>query len=780
MALGDTSLLFRIKGDATDAVRALNQTQREANDLTGATSKLSGGLASLAGPAALVGAGIAAVGAAAVAGGVALFNLSKSAAEYGSAIFDATQKTGLGAETMSALKVAAEQSGSSFEGVTNAVAKFNVLIGNAATGNEKAQKILEQYGITARETQPALEQAITKIAQMGSSSQQAAAAGALFKDRTGEILPVIKSFDGDLPGLISKLRELGVLMSDEDAKAADEFGDQMDTLNAQISAVTRNIGISFMPIFLDMAKAMSDFVKNNQSDIRTWGNNVSLTISGLIQLFKELKQAADDYYLSDAIKFLSTFDPLTRDATGFIERLQARGRANAPVLNAQGGTDFELDPVTNTIRPRTPAKPDTAPTEDAGARDARLRDAEEKAREAERERAAAKRLAERIAERDLLAQIRIESLNLKTVEDAMAAAYQKMRDTLGGSDSIKQFTAETNAATQQWALNLNQSLTYLEELEKRQLGADATANERALLDQQQLERRHKLKLEQDAEIKKNADAAWELLLQRGDQAAEREQREFEERMERLERLQEAMGLGGIPALSEGPLPGLTDPRADEEEGIFDQWADSWLNFFNLIESTAPTLSETLGGVANILQNAFQGFANAISNVVQQWVLYGNTGPAVMRKILAAALASIAAEAAVRAIWELALGFATLFFNPAESVAHFTAAALFGSISVGAALAGRAVAGNAFKQQTTASAGASTGAGGGNRSTSAQGEYYTGTEGTQVVEEGINQPAIRSEVVLKIDDRSGWFADMFQTEIGHNSKLRQLIIDTANA
>jgi hypothetical protein len=35
-------------------------------------------------------------------------------------------------------------------------------------------------------------------------------------------------------------------------------------------------------------------------------------------------------------------------------------------------------------------------------------------------------------------------------------------------------------------------------------------------------------------------------------------------------------------------------------------------------------------------------------------------------------------------------------------------------------------------------------------------------------------------VLRIDDRSGWFADMFQTEIGHNSKLRQLIIDTANA
>src|SRR5687767_13751016 len=118
---GDAGILLRIKGDASDAVRALNQTERAAGGLVGSTSKLSAGLAAVAGPAAVAATVIAGIGVAAFAVTSKLFDLSKSAAEYGSVIFDATQNTGLSAETMSALKVAAEQAGGSFDGITNAV-----------------------------------------------------------------------------------------------------------------------------------------------------------------------------------------------------------------------------------------------------------------------------------------------------------------------------------------------------------------------------------------------------------------------------------------------------------------------------------------------------------------------------------------------------------------------------------------------------------------------------------------------------------------------------------
>lgn len=129
-----------------------------------------------------------------------------------------------------------------------------------------------------------------------------------------------------------------------------------------------------------------------------------------------------------------------------------------------------------------------------------------------------------------------------------------------------------------------------------------------------------------------------------------------------------------------------------------------------IRKFATELEQTIVPMSQILTDAFHGIANAIGQTVANWVLLGETGPAVMRKILAQALASIAAEAAVNAVKELALGFATLFFNPAESASHFVAAGLWASIAGGAALGGRAVAGDLFKQK--AAGGGSGGRGGG--------------------------------------------------------------------
>lgn len=129
-----------------------------------------------------------------------------------------------------------------------------------------------------------------------------------------------------------------------------------------------------------------------------------------------------------------------------------------------------------------------------------------------------------------------------------------------------------------------------------------------------------------------------------------------------------------------------------------------------IKQFARELEATIVPMSQILAGAFDQISSAIGQTVSNWVLLGETGPAVMRKILAQALASIAAEAAVNAVKELALGFATLFFNPAESAGHFVAAGLWASIAGGSAIAGRAVAGDLFKPKNPASSGGGRGGG----------------------------------------------------------------------
>lgn len=104
-----------------------------------------------------------------------------------------------------------------------------------------------------------------------------------------------------------------------------------------------------------------------------------------------------------------------------------------------------------------------------------------------------------------------------------------------------------------------------------------------------------------------------------------------------------------------------------------------------------------------LTGAFSALGQAVGQVVEAWVLYGSAGTSV-RKVTAQILAGVAAQAAIKAVFELAEGFAALalaFFGlpnagPSAS-AHFAAAAIYGSIAGIAAIAGRSIAGDAFKQ-----------------------------------------------------------------------------------
>lgn len=143
----------------------------------------------------------------------------------------------------------------------------------------------------------------------------------------------------------------------------------------------------------------------------------------------------------------------------------------------------------------------------------------------------------------------------------------------------------------------------------------------------------------------------------------------------------------------------SDKAAQEADplGRLDLGTEGLERFSSTIESSVIPLNQAL-------TDSFTGVADAISQTVENWVLLGETGPAVGRKILAQVLANLAKEATVNLIKETALGFATLFLNPAESASHFTAAGIWALLAGGAALGGRKAAGGLFKQQRSGSAG----------------------------------------------------------------------------
>jgi hypothetical protein len=153
------------------------------------------------------------------------------------------------------------------------------------------------------------------------------------------------------------------------------------------------------------------------------------------------------------------------------------------------------------------------------------------------------------------------------------------------------------------------------------------------------------------------------------------------------------------------VPGLPDPDKVNDQlnaihksirQFHENIADSWAENAKLVRDSVTgqiDLMASLSGEVERLKGQFvDGLAQGIGAVVRQYVILGTTGPAVIKRILAETLASIAAQAAVQAVYATAYGFfmlATLQF--AEAASAFEAAAIWAGIAVASGLAGRAIA-----------------------------------------------------------------------------------------
>lgn len=168
-----------------------------------------------------------------------------------------------------------------------------------------------------------------------------------------------------------------------------------------------------------------------------------------------------------------------------------------------------------------------------------------------------------------------------------------------------------------------------------------------------------------------------------------------------------------------------------------------------IQSVIAQLPTVIGLMNNFIDDSIAG----LSQMIQNWVIYGQTGPAAIRRVLAEALAALAADAAAKSLYYFAQGIVDIFFFPARAAADFAAAGIWAGIAGGAALVGRGIAGTTFSQPAAA-AGASTRGGSGTGATDKSGTQVINTGRAVVVEHIVTIQAekgfIAKEVVKSLD------------------------------
>lgn len=203
------------------------------------------------------GAAMTVAGGAIVGGFVAS---AKAAGDYGGQIFDATRKTGMSAESLTALKFAAEQSGVGFDMLQGAIAKQARTANEAATGNKTAQEAYARLGVSVTDASGKMKDGNTLLLETADAlkgienpTQRSALAMEIFGRSGSQMLPMLMEGSAGIAELEAKAKSLGLTMTDEMAKAADDAGDRMEAAQASIGMAWKNIGATVLPVVADVA-----------------------------------------------------------------------------------------------------------------------------------------------------------------------------------------------------------------------------------------------------------------------------------------------------------------------------------------------------------------------------------------------------------------------------------------------------------------------------------------------------------------------------------------------
>ncbi len=253
--------LKKIEAAATPASTGLKLLSSAANDakfqLEAATERLGllGSVLGKLGPAGLIaGASIAALG-------VGMTALVLPVARIGDEFFKLSQKTGVSVEALTALDYAAKLSDVTTEGLTKALQKLSVAMFDTQVNGDEGSAALKALGVSAtdahgqiRPTEAVLLDLAEKFATMPDGADKAALAVKLFGKEGLAIIPFLNQGREGITALMEEAQRLGLVMSEDVARASEAFNDNLTRLSAIFEGVQRQIGAAVIPILADFTE----------------------------------------------------------------------------------------------------------------------------------------------------------------------------------------------------------------------------------------------------------------------------------------------------------------------------------------------------------------------------------------------------------------------------------------------------------------------------------------------------------------------------------------------
>lgn len=193
--------------------------------------------------------------------------------------------------------------------------------------------------------------------------------------------------------------------------------------------------------------------------------------------------------------------------------------------------------------------------------------------------------------------------------------------------------------------------------------------------------------------------------------------------------------------------------ADKGAGIFGQISAS-------ASEAITSVSQQLGNFSSMMVDAFGAVANGLQQILANFILTGRIGGQAFKALAAQIISAVTAQAAVKAIFELAEGFAAnARLDFVSAAQHFTAAKFYGVVAGVAAAASVGLA-------------AIGGGGGGQNGTMFLGQDRQ--SGSAVVEQGGRRSSEPQVIIIRAETEPGVMVSKFVQDYRSNGEARSVL------
>lgn len=227
----------------------LDKAGKSARKTETAFASAAAGIRKIAGPAKIAAAAVAAASA-------ATFGLAASTASAGDEAAKTADKLGIGIEALQELRFAAERSGVAAGTFDTAMQRMTRRIAEAAAGSGAAKGAIEQLGLSAealagKTPDQALGDIADAMSKVENQSERLALSFKLFDSEGAGLVNTLAGGSEGLDEMRAIARETGAVLSEDTARASEQFQDKMQDLKASFAGLRNEIGEKLIPIFVD-------------------------------------------------------------------------------------------------------------------------------------------------------------------------------------------------------------------------------------------------------------------------------------------------------------------------------------------------------------------------------------------------------------------------------------------------------------------------------------------------------------------------------------------------